>query len=220
MNKDLVKKLHLKLKEEYLNYVNNIKQLPVEEIIKKSYELTIRKEFVDMFYDNRDFNKFQLLALLEKELPLQYLYDSWMDCDYGINNLLLDNLDDTFYELGNDYENKVMLKIQKDKNYSLIESISDVLQAFDNYDFCTYLKQKFNVNDLDEYDVYKILNSKDGGKYLYDFLDQIRYEDQVNYLLDIQVLDSEKVNSIEDKILPDLKKNIRQQDKNKERDSR
>ena len=220
MNKDLVKKLHLKLKEEYLNYVNNIKQLPVEEIIKKSYELTIRKEFVDMFYDNRDFNKFQLLALLEKEQPLQYLYDSWMDCDYGINNLLLDNLDNTFYELGNDYENKVMLKIQKDKNYSLIESISDVLQAFDNYDFCTYLKQKFNVNDLDEYDVYKILNSKDGGKYLYDFLDQIRYEDQVNYLLDIQVLDSEKVNSIEDKILPDLKKNIRQQDKNKERDSR
>ena len=220
MNKDLVEKLHLKLKEEYLNYVNNIKQLPVEEIIKKSYELTIRKEFVDMFYDNRDFNKFQLLALLEKEQPLQYLYDSWMDCDYGINNLLLDNLDDTFYELGNDYENKVMLEIQKDKNYSLIESISDVLQAFDNYDFCTYLKQKFNVNDLDEYDVYKILNSKDGGKYLYDFLDQIRYEDQVNYLLDIQVLDSEKVNSIEDKILPDLKKNIRQQDKNKERDSR
>lgn len=220
MNKDLVEKLHLKLKEEYLNYVNNIKQLPVEEIIKKSYELTIRKEFVDMFYDNRDFNKFQLLALLEKEQPLQYLYDSWMDCDYGINNLLLDNLDNTFYELGNDYENKVMLKIQKDKNYSLIESISDVLQAFDNYDFCTYLKQKFNVNDLDEYDVYKILNSKDGGKYLYDFLDQIRYEDQVNYLLDIQVLDSEKVNSIEDKILPDLKKNIRQQDKNKERDSR
>ena len=210
----------MKLKEEYLNYVNNIKQLPVEEIIKKSYELTIRKEFVDMFYDNRDFNKFQLLALLEKEQPLQYLYDSWMDCDYGINNLLLDNLDNTFYELGNDYENKVMLKIQKDKNYSLIESISDVLQAFDNYDFCTYLKQKFNVNDLDEYDVYKILNSKDGGKYLYDFLDQIRYEDQVNYLLDIQVLDSEKVNSIEDKILPDLKKNIRQQDKNKERDSR
>ena len=220
MNKDLVKKLHLKLKEEYLNYVNNIKQLPVEEIIKKSYELTIRKEFVDMFYDNRDFNKFQLLALLEKEQPLQYLYDSWMDCDYGINNLLLDNLDNTFYELGNDYENEVMLEIQKDKNYSLIESISDVLQAFDNYDFCTYLKQKFNVNDLDEYDVYKILNSKDGGKYLYDFLDQIRYEDQVNYLLDIQVLDSEKVNSIEDKILPDLKKNIRQQDKNKERDSR
>ena len=144
MNKDLVEKLHLKLKEEYLNYVNNIKQLPVEEIIKKSYELTIRKEFVDMFYDNRDFNKFQLLALLEKEQPLQYLYDSWMDCDYGINNLLLDNLDNTFYELGNDYENKVMLKIQKDKNYSLIESISDVLQAFDNYDFCTYLKQKFN----------------------------------------------------------------------------
>ena len=77
-----------------------------------------------------------------------------------------------------------------------------------------------NINYLDEYDVYKILNSKDGGKYLYDFLDQIRYEDQVNYLLDIQVLDSEKVNSIEDKILPDLKKNIRQQDKNKERDSR
>ena len=220
MNKDLVEKLYLKLKEEYLNYVNNIKQLPVEEIIKKSYELTIRKEFVDMFYDNRDFNKFQLLALLEKEQPLQYLYDSWMDCDYGINNLLLDNLDNTFYELGNDYENEVMLEIQKDKNYSLIESISDVLQAFDNYDFCTYLKQKFNVNDLDEYDVYKILNSKDGGKYLYDFLDQIRYEDQVNYLLDIQVLDSEKVNSIEDKILPDLKKNIRQQDKNKERDSR
>lgn len=220
MNKDLVEKLYLKLKEEYLNYVDKIKQLPVDEIINKSYELTIRKEFVDMFYDTCNFNKFQLLALFEKDQPLQYLYDSWYECDYGMHNLLLDNLDDTFYKLGDDYENKVMLEIQKDKNYSLIESISDVLQAFDNYDFCTYLKQKFNVNDLDEYDVYKILNSKDGGKYLYDFLDQIRYEDQVNYLLDIQVLDSEKVNSIEDKILPELKKNIRQQDKNKERDSR
>ena len=220
MIKNLTDKLYSKLKKEYSNYVSEVKQLPVEEIIARSYELTIKQEFVETFYETNRFNKFQLLSLLEKEQPLQFLYDLWMDADSGIHNLLMEALDYNFDELGEDYENKIMLKIQKDKNYNLIKQISDSLQQLDFYDFCTDIKQRFNVDDLDEYDVYKILNSKDGGKYLYDFLDQVRYEKQVKYLLEVQALDSEKIKNIEDKILPELKNIIRQQDRNKERDSR
>ena len=220
MIKNLTDKLYSKLKKEYSNYVSEVKQLPVEEIIARSYELTIKQEFVETFYETNRFNKFQLLSLLEKEQPLQFLYDLWMDADSGIHNLLMEALDYNFDELGEDYENKIMLKIQKDKNYNLIKQISDSFQQRDFYDFCTDIKHRFNVDDLDEYDVYKILNSKDGGKYLYDFLDQVRYEKQVKYLLEVQALDSEKIKNIEDKILPELKNIIRQQDRNKERDSR
>lgn len=214
MINELADKVYSKLQKEYIEFINDIKESSKDEIIKKSYEIAIKDEFVNMFYDTCDFNKFQLLAILEKEQPLQFLYNSWEKSDGGINQILEEKLDDDFYELGSNYENKIMLEIQKDKNYQLIENISDVLTELDNYDFCTHIKQKFNVDDLDNYDVHKILYSKDGAKYLYDFCDEIRKEQQVNYLREISVLNNKKMNSIEDKILPNLKKVITDQDRN------
>lgn len=227
MIKELADKLYAKLLAEYLNYISEIKLLSKDEIIKNAYQITIKREFVDMFYGTCNFNKFQLLALLEKEKPLQFLYDSWDKSDGGIHNILEEKLDDDFYELGNNYKNKVMLEIQKDGNYQLIENISDTLSALDDYDFCTYIKEKFKVDDLDEYDIHLVLYSKDGAKYLYDFCDEIKNEQQVKYLRQISVLDNEKMDNIEDKILPNLRNVIKEQDKvidkkskEKERDER
>ena len=219
MNQDLINKVYDKLENEYLNYVSKVKKLSVEEILEESYELTIKREFVDMLCDNNIFKKFQLLALLEKENPLQFLYYSWIKADSGIHNLLLEQLSDDFYKLGIDYEKNFLLKLQKDKNYNLIKDISDVLQEIDNYDFCYYIKEKFKVEDLDEYDVYKILNSKNGAKYLYEFLQEVMKEEQINYLVENKTIDSSKINKIETEILPKLK-NIKQQFKEKERDLR
>ena len=201
MIKELVDKVYSKLHNEYMEYINSIIRLPIEEIIKNIYPITIRQEFVDMFQDAKNFNKFQLLALLEKENTLDYLYEVYEDTDGGLHNFLEEKLDDKFYDLGNDYEEKINKKIELDNNSELIKDISEVLAELNRYDFCHYIQQKFDVEDLDDFDVYNILNAKDGAKYLYDFCDNVRHEQQLLYLKEISVINSEAIDNIDDKIL-------------------
>jgi len=213
MIKELTDKVYNKLHNEYLEYIDNIKQLTPNEIIKKSYPITIRQELVDMFYGTVNFDKFQLLGLLEKENTLDYLYEAYENTDGGLHNLLEEKLDEEFYDLGNDYEEKIKEKIESDKNSELIKNISEVLEELNRYEFCNYIQQKFSVEDFDVLDVYNILNTKDGAKYLYDFCDQVRNEQQLLYLKEIMVINSESIDSIDDKILPKLKEIIDSQEK-------
>lgn len=213
MIEDLANKVYNKLRNEYFKYVENIKKLSPEEIIKNSYPITIRQEFVNMFYGTGNFNKFRLLGLLEKENTLDYLYNAYENTDGGLHNLLEEKLDEEFYVLANDYESKINEKINSDKYSKLIKDISEVLKELDRYDFCNYIQQKFNVEDLDAFDVYNILNTKDGAKYLYDFCDQVRHEEQLLHLKEIMVINSEVIDNIDDKILPKLKEFIDSQER-------
>lgn len=213
MTKELADKVYNKVHNEYMEYIDNIKRLPIEEIVKNSHSITMRQEFVDMFQGTENFNKFQLLALLEKENTLDYLYEVYEDTDGGLHNFLEEKLDDEFYDLGNDYEEKINEKIELDNNSELIKDISEVLTELNRYEFCHYIQQKFNAEDLDAFDVYNILNAKDGAKYLYDFCDNVRHEQQLLYLKEISVINSEAIDNIDDKILIKLKTIIDSQEK-------
>lgn len=218
MTEKLVNQLYNKLRKEYLEYIENIKQMPIEQVISNSYSIAIRQEFVDMFYGTENYNKYELKVLLEKDNTLDFLYEDWVDAEGGIHNVLEENLSETLYDLVDDYKNRLSIEIEKHPNYELIRDMSETLMALDDYDFCYHIKDAFGVEDLDIVDVYEILKEKNGGKYLYDFCDQVRHENQVKYLMSVDVLEKEKIDNIKDKILPKLKSFINQQEKNKNKD--
>ena len=218
MTEKLVNQLYNKLRKEYLEYIENIKQMPIEQVISNSYSIAIRQEFVDMFYGTENYNKYELKVLLEKDNTLDFLYEDWVDAEGGIHNVLEENLSETLYDLVDDYKNRLSIEIEKHPNYELIRNMSETLMALDDYDFCYHIKDAFGVEDLDIVDVYEILKEKNGGKYLYDFCDQVRHENQVQYLMSVDVLEKEKIDNIKDKILPKLKSFINQQEKNKNKD--
>lgn len=217
--------IYEKLNNEYKLFLEEIKKLSSEEIINKAEEITLKENFVNLSYENYD--KYTLKLLLEQDNTLNYLYESWEDCNFSFDEEIDMRIDIALSDYVDELKEEIQEKIESDPNYELIKSISNTLKELNNYDLCDYLKDKFDVKDLDEYDIHHILYSKDGTKYLYDYCDEIRKEQQVNYLKEISVIDSEKINDIEDKILPKLKEIIatqdrinRTKDKNKERDDR
>ena len=222
----LTEKVYEKLHSDFLKYLEEIKKLPVNELENKIYEMLFKQEIVDMFYGRERYNKLELNALLKKDNLLDYLYSKWDSTAY-VSDLSIENdieeqieqaIEIVMLDLATDDVSLIKTKIKNSPNYELIKDISETLTALDNYDFCYHLKDRFNVEDFDTVEVYEILNTKDGAKYIYDFCDQVRHEDQVKYLLQIHVLDNDKINNIEDKILPKLKNYINQQEKNKNKD--
>lgn len=223
---ELTEKVYEKLHSDFLKYLEEIKKLPANELENKIYEMLFKQEIVDMFYGRERYNKLELNALLKKDNLLDYLYSKWDSTAY-VSDLSIENdieeqieqaIEIVMLDLATDDVSLIKTKIKNSPNYELIKDISETLTALDNYDFCYHLKDRFNVEGFDTVEVYEILNTKDGAKYIYDFCDQVRHEDQVKYLLQIHVLDNDKINNIEDKILPKLKNYINQQEKNKNKD--
>lgn len=223
---ELTEKVYEKLHSDFLKYLEEIKKLPANELENKIYEMLFKQEIVDMLYGRERYNKLELNALLKKDNLLDYLYSKWDSTAY-VSDLSIENdieeqieqaIEIVMLDLATDDVSLIKTKIKNSPNYELIKDISETLTALDNYDFCYHLKDRFNVEDFDTVEVYEILNTKDGAKYIYDFCDQVRHEDQVKYLLQIHVLDNDKINNIEDKILPKLKNYINQQEKNKNKD--
>ena len=60
-------------------------------------------------------------------------------------------------------------KIEK----SLIKDIVSSLQQLDNYDFCFFLKKKYNIRDFDYSNINKILETKEGINNLKDFFEEM-----------------------------------------------
>ena len=87
------------------------------------------------------------------------------------------------------------------KNYDLIaEQYGE--------DFGTY------IEDLDIYDVYNILQTNDGVKYLIDYFEEMKENDHLSYCIEIGVINYEDYDRIDGKILPGLSKLSKDQAKN------
>jgi len=216
---NLLKQVESRVKKEYENYIEKIKNQNIDKIIEESYQISIKEELTYLFYDENKFNNHKLNSLLEQENILEYLYNDWMKSGRNISEILEDNLDFCLDQLEEDYIYEKEELIKKDKKYELIKMISDVLEDVDYYEFCNNLKGKYQIDDLDLINVYNIFCSKDGKNYLYDFFNDIKDNEQLSYLNEISVINSENINNIEEKILPELKSLITKE-KNMDRDSR
>lgn len=91
-------------------------------------------------------------------------------------------------------------KIEK----SLIKDIVSTLQQLDNYDFCFFLKKKYNIKDFDYSNVSKILDIKEGINNLKDFFEEMKDNEQLNYLTEIMVFDSSTYEVISDRLISGL----------------
>ena len=91
-------------------------------------------------------------------------------------------------------------KIEK----SLIKEIVSTLQQLDNYDFCFFLKKKYNIRDFDYSNISKILEIKEGINNLKDFFEEMKDNDQLNYLTEIMLFDSSTYEGINDRLIPEL----------------
>ena len=87
---------------------------------------------------------------------------------------------------------------------SLIKNIVNTLQQLDNYDFCFFLKKKFNIKDFDYSNINKILETKEGINNLKEFFEEMKDNDQLNYLNEIMVFDSTTYEGIKDRLIPEL----------------
>lgn len=216
LNIEIYNKLNKELKE----FKEELTKLKAEDIINKSYEITIKEEIVDLFGGRPKYDLHTFKAILQKDNALDYLYNDWYnEKNHGITELIEVNMYDTLEDLTSQYESNLFDKIEKSPNYDLIVDISEALMDFGRYELCYKLKNKYGVDELDLIDINDILNTKGGKQYLYDSFISLKDNEQLQYLNEISVVNSENFNNIEEKILPKLKDLIKQE-KNKEREER
>ena len=211
---ELCNELYEKLSRELREYKKELRERNADMIIRSSYETTIKEQFPDMFFGKSHYNEYELKALLELNNSLNGLYNSWMDSDLGLHNILEDTLADFIMDLANEYVETQEDKIKEQDNYELISIINEALTDFDRYDYNEYIKNKYEIEDFDLIVVNKILNSKDGIYCLYHHFDELKDNFDLKYLNQTQVIDSNNYQNIEDKIIPELKKLIVQQERN------
>lgn len=104
-------------------------------------------------------------------------------------------------------------KIEK----SLIKEIVSTLQQLDNYDFCFFLKKKYNIRDFDYSNISKILEIKEGINNLKDFFEEMKDSDQLNYLTEIMLFDSSTYEGIGDRLIPGLEELYKEKTKDRAR---
>lgn len=104
-------------------------------------------------------------------------------------------------------------KIEK----SLIKDIVSSLQQLDNYDFCFFLKKKYNIRDFDYNNINKILETKEGINNLKDFFEEMKDNEQLNYLTEIMLFDSSTYEGISDRLIPGLEELYKEKTKDRVR---
>ena len=104
-------------------------------------------------------------------------------------------------------------KIEK----SLIKEIVSTLQQLDNYDFCFFLKKKYNIRDFDYSNINKILETKEGINNLKDFFEEMKDNEQLNYLTEIMLFDSSTYEGISDRLIPGLEELYKEKTKDRVR---
>lgn len=172
-----------------------MKELPIEEIIEKSYETTCKEEFVEMFTAEYRYDDREIMALININNTLEYLYQDWLKSDGCIHTALEENIENSI--------SKAVEEQFKKNNPKLIETISKLLKELDNYDRCYRLKSRYNILEFNEQEIYDLLN-KNSIHILNDFFNNVKEDGHIQYLVEIQVFNSDLYHDIERKILPKL----------------
>jgi len=208
-----------KLEKEYNEFIQEIIKLDPLSIINKTYEITLKQEIKDLYIDSDILDRYEIKALLERNNTLKYLYESWLEYDFDIHKEVEELVQEDINELCREYVDKHLLSCKDDNKYIVI---SDTLEELNYYDFCYHLKQKYGLGEYETFSpllVKEILDSG-GTRYLYDFFNEIKDNEQLKYLVDISNFNSNFYNNIEEKILPTLKETIAKEKKQKDKEER
>ena len=194
--------IYYKLSEEFDKYLDEIRNLSIDDIIEKSYEITIKAEIVKTFYYYfmGDSEEFDAISMLDN--PLDYFYQKWMDSDTeNIHTIIEDNVNNTLYDLVEEVE-----KIKDSKNYNLIKNLDELINEISDIDLKNKLNDLFQINKFNIINIDRILNWESDTKKLYHFFTSIEFKKSIADNIEL----SKKMN---ENILPNLQKLI---NKNKE----
>lgn len=85
--------LYEKVQAEYDAFIEELKTLPPEQIIEKSYQKTIKEDLVILCGEtDRSQNEAKALYLLK--YPLEELYQEWLGTDVDYMDMLRDTVDE------------------------------------------------------------------------------------------------------------------------------
>lgn len=85
--------LQYKANMELMDLFSEVEKLPANEIVDRSYELTLKKDLL-IILENEDLPLSQAQVLLEKDYPLDAIYQAWLDNDYSYMDILRDSISD------------------------------------------------------------------------------------------------------------------------------
>lgn len=84
------KELYGKMEQELDEFLWGLKILSPEDIIRHSYEKVMKEDFLMLFGESADLPEEVVRGLLEMEEPLDFVYQTWLDSDYGYMDILRD----------------------------------------------------------------------------------------------------------------------------------
>lgn len=197
LKEELIEKVKEKIYKEYDEYISELSKKDKKEIINSSYQTAIIEEIVDAFWGDEAYNVMGLDCLLNKDNTLKSLIDNRMSSDDGIHRIVEENIEIYSEDIA-----------KENPNYKLINNMVNVLNELNNYEFCYNLKRKLEISDFCDETLFEVLQKRNNREYLYNFFNEIKDNNHLHYLVEINVMDSEVINTIKNEIIPSLKDGI------------
>lgn len=80
--------LYEKMEQELEDFYAGLKTMSPEDIISHSYEKVMKDDFLMLFGEYDELTEEMVKKLLEKEKPLDFVYQEWLGADYGYMDTL------------------------------------------------------------------------------------------------------------------------------------
>lgn len=149
---------------------------------------------------------------------IQYIKNYGNDCAYSdrmIETLL--KYADNLKEVYNQRFNEKYDDFEQDPNSKLIRNMTETFKQLNNYAFCDGFFKDNNIYIVNKEEIRKLLNSTNGAKKIMNYFNEIEDNEQLEYLKEIQVINSESIDKIKDEYIPKLNEIINE-NKNKSKD--
>lgn len=103
--------LHKKIQSQFSSFKETLILKNKLELIRDSYEITIKSEIVDLFIPLEwNFSLDEIKCLLHKDNILDDLYNDWMKSDGGIHTIIRDSLEYNMERYKDEYHQHVTSK--------------------------------------------------------------------------------------------------------------
>jgi len=116
-------KLYQKLKNEYDNFVKQVKEKGVDEVVDRAYEIAIKKELIYAIADRNILKNFEQDALLKDPNLLDTFYQEWLHTDSDIDEIFEYPIDEvisnSIYNFRKEEEEKLILKLYDFENENM-----------------------------------------------------------------------------------------------------
>ena len=109
---DLDKILSVKLDKEFDDFCENLKTKTPEEIIEKSYEITVKDELKEEIKNMNLHDKEKAIMIEQNDLLTEFYHD-WLDTDVPLGDVLKETLEESVSTLTRYYGKQDRFRIEK-----------------------------------------------------------------------------------------------------------